>query len=151
MAMNRESQGDRWPEPRPRQRIGRGAVLAFVREEVGAGRGIPDAARVALRFGWLVSSARNALMGLAADGHLRVAGREPPRGKTIYELTAAGASARSKICSRCQARKPEAAFWPSSHTPDRHARYCKQCLAEIGKTTGRRRRRSLAAAAGRAP
>jgi hypothetical protein len=150
MAVNPESQGDRWPEPRPRRRIGRGAVLAFVREEVGAGRGIPDAARVALRFGWLVSSARDSLRRLAADGHLRVAGREP-RGKIVFELTAAGASARSKVCSRCQSRKPEGSFWPSNHTLDGRSQTCKQCLAEISKATGHRRRRSLAAAAGRAP
>jgi hypothetical protein len=151
MAWNPESDGNRWPEPRPRQRIGRAAVLEFVRTEIGAGRGIPDAEAVARRFGWLVSSARDALRGLAADGHLRVAGREPPRGKTVFELTAAGASARSKICSRCQARKPDTSFWPSNHTPDGRAQHCKQCCAEISKATGRRRRLGLAAAAGRAP
>jgi ribosomal protein L40E len=69
----------------------------------------------------------------------------------VYELTAAGASARSKVCSRCQARKPETSFWPSNHTPDGRAQTCKQCLAEIAKATGRRRRLGLAASAGRAP
>jgi hypothetical protein len=126
-----------WPQPLPRRRVGRAAVLEFVRAEVGAGRGVPDARTVARRFGWLVGSGRDALVGLAAAGYLRITRREPPRGKHVYELTEAGAHARSKVCATCNTRRPLASFWPLAESPDGRGSSCKQC-AEAARRRGRK-------------
>lgn len=83
-----------------RKRIGRGAVMAFIRTQVGIGAGVPDAEAIAKKFGWQVSSAHDALTGLVADGLLRIEAREPPHGRALYAITAAGASAAAGRASR---------------------------------------------------
>jgi hypothetical protein len=133
-----------------RRRTGRGAVMAWIRAEVGRGAGVPDADAIARHFGWLTTSARDALLGLVADGLLRVESREPPHGKAVYALTAAGASAASKPCRSCRTRKPPASYWPSRYTPDGLNDICRACT-DAAKRAGRNRQGAQRAARVAAP
>jgi hypothetical protein len=132
-----------------RTRIGRGRVFAWIKQQVGAGGIEITAAAVSRQFNWLPSSARDCLQGLVADGLLRVAGRAGPRGPTLYELTAAGAAARSKVCRTCHSRKSESGFWTSRWTADGLAEVCKACIdhaKKAGRHDGAARRAARVAA-----
>jgi hypothetical protein len=124
------------PAP-PRRRIGRGRVFAWIKQQVGDGGIEITADAVARQFGWLVSSARDCLHGLCADGLLRVAGRAAPRGPVLYELTAAGAAKRSKVCRTCRTRRSESAYSSSRWTVDGLADVCRNCVDAATKA-GRR-------------
>jgi len=55
-------------EPPPQ----RARVLAFIKEEIGGGRGFPRPRKIADFMGWLnEQSARDVLIGLCGDGHLK--------------------------------------------------------------------------------
>lgn len=56
--------------------IGTAGVLAYIKDEVAAGRPFPQAPQIATHFGWHEGSARDALMRLAAKGLLKVSYRE---------------------------------------------------------------------------
>jgi hypothetical protein len=128
------TQGRPDPTPLPRRRIGRGALLAWIKAQIGAGGITLCAEEVAARFPpgqpvkWRLQSARDALQGLVCDGLLEVSHREPPHGKIFYRLTAAGAAAKSKRCRTCGMRKVAESFWPSRWTDDGLAEHCKVCV-----------------------
>jgi DNA-binding PadR family transcriptional regulator len=133
----------------PKRRIGRGAVLLWIKEEIGRGGLEITAEAVSRRFGWLIGSSRDALNGLCADGALRIAWREPPHGRAVYELTASGAAKRSKQCRSCHTRKPESGFHTSRWTCDGLADLCKACIAaakRAGRHEGAPRRAARVAA-----
>lgn len=64
-------------------------VLDFIKHELSIGRDFPTNAAIAKHMGWTsAGSAGDALMRLAAHGHLKVAERKPAgRGWTyVYEV-----------------------------------------------------------------
>jgi hypothetical protein len=124
--------------------------MVWIRTQVGLGVGVPTAEAIAAHFGWHVQSARDALLGLVADGLLRIEAREPPHGRAIYALTAAGASAASKPCRSCRTRKPPASYWPSRYTPDGLNDICRACT-DAAKRAGRNERGARRAARVEAP
>jgi hypothetical protein len=123
--------------------------MQWIRSQIGSGAGMPDADAIARKFGWRVSSARDALQGLAADGLLRIAGHEGPHRRAIYEPTAAGCSAASKACRHCRTRKPPAGFYSSRYTVDGLTDICRNCIrlaSEAGRSERAARRAAKVAA-----
>lgn len=61
-------------------------VLAFIKREIGAGKQFPSARQIRDHMGWLNDRAScDALMSLAAKGHLRVKNRTPSGRGWRYE------------------------------------------------------------------
>jgi hypothetical protein len=128
-------------------------VLAFIRSEIGAGRGFPTSAAIACAMGWASErSARDALARLEVRGDIRLMGMEERRGGTygagrrIYEITLYGSAPRSKSCRACVREKPAGAYHPSRHTADGLASICRECTARGAAPASRRARRAPAAA-----
>ena len=72
---------------RPRRQPSKERVLAFIKDEVAAGRGFPNAVRIATHMGWKnESSAYDCLYSLVASRHLKT--EVGQRGKRYWELVA---------------------------------------------------------------
>lgn len=70
----------------------RAKVLAFIRSEIATGKGFPSVRVIAAQMGWATAwRASEAMIALAALGHLRVVNRIPSgRGfKNEYEMVTA--------------------------------------------------------------
>jgi uncharacterized protein YfiM (DUF2279 family) len=126
-------------------------VEAFLRSEIGVGRGFPSSSAIALHMGWSNErSARDALHRLEALGRIRRVGVEDRANRTwgaprvIWELTSLGAAPRRKWCRGCVREQPASAFQYSRTSVDGLSPICRTCLARPRTTAGRRAARRAA-------
>lgn len=74
-----------WPKRAPPP--SRARVLEYVRAEVRAGRPFPTPLEIAKQMGWRnAQSARDALMGLVRDGHVRMSKADNPNARCVWEV-----------------------------------------------------------------
>lgn len=67
--------------------VGQKGALAFIRRFVADNKRMPTAIEIATQFGWHESSARDCLMSLRCNGHLRSTRTPSGRGwRYTYEL-----------------------------------------------------------------